>query len=157
VSDDTLTDTVTITAPITQKQKRLYRKLEKATEESAVEIYPQATVEALEAARPKMTAVKLERHYRPKSDVFEVIGYWQPEIRRKDTTGVERVIQREEFVSKVDYVEDSPTFGKIKMAPPPQAGVGSASLKIWAGSVVRLPNEEARTVTRAGIGTVEIE
>jgi len=157
VSIDTLTDTVTIASPTTPKQKRLYRRLEKATEESAVEIYPQATLEALEQARPKMTAVKLERHYRPASDVFEVVGFWQPEIRRKDTTGVERVIQAEEFVTAPDDVEDSPTFGKVKMAPPPMAGVGSASLKIWAGSVVRLPNDEARKVVRAGIGTVEIE
>lgn len=110
-----------------------------------------------EAARPKMVAVKLERHYRPVGVLddkgqptgipnHEVVGHWTPRIERKDPR-----------TNKMEVVQEE-AFHPGEPMPPPQAGVGSqASLKLWAGTVVRLPVDEAKRARAAGIGTIEVD
>lgn len=86
----------------------------------------------------KMIDMRLERHYRPGTDEFKVIGHTQPEIRKKDSTGREVVLQHEEWKA-----------GEAMPGAIPGAGYKD---KIWAGTVVSLPVEEAKAVQRARIG-----
>lgn len=114
-----------------------------APTETPTEIFPAATVAAIEATKPKLVAIKLERHYRPMGD-YEVVGHWRPAVEVKSPAG--------------KMVEISPeTFVEGEPMPPPVAGAGSESLKLWAGTVVRLPSEEAKRARRLEIGSVEID
>jgi hypothetical protein len=63
---------------------------------------------------------------------FEIIGHRVPAVVRKDASGREFVVQPAEFVAG-------------EGAPPPQAGVGTSG-KIWSGTVIRVPQDEARTM-----------
>jgi hypothetical protein len=108
------------------------------------EIYPAATIAAIEANKPKMVPVLLSRHYRPRGE-HEIAGHWTQQVEKKNVlTGKMEVVKPSEFIAN-------------EPAPPPMAGVGTSSPKLWAGTLVRLPAEEAKTVRREGIGTVEIE
>jgi hypothetical protein len=124
--------------PETAKQKRAYRRL--VGTETPTEIYPEATTKAIEAATP-MVAIELKKNYRPEG-AFEIAGYWQDEIKRKNPMGQEVIVQKREFIP-----------GEAK--PALVAGVGFAS-KIWAGTVVKLPRDEAKAVKQAGIGEYEL-
>lgn len=106
---------------------------------------PPAEMPQLYASVPaaKMAVVKLDRHYRP-SGAYEIVGYDKPAVEAKNPAGKTIVLEPAAFV------KDEP-------APAPMAGVGSASLKLWAGTHVRLPVEEAKAVRKAGIGTIEID
>jgi len=93
-----------------------------------------------------MVSVLLSRHYRPAEDpepVFEVLGYWKDEIKRKNPAGQEVIVQKREFI-------------KGESKPPAQAGTGSAT-KLLAGTLVRLRKDEAKYVRENGIGTIEID
>jgi hypothetical protein len=103
---------------------------------------------------PKMVTVKLERNYVPLGELdaegkptgvpnHVVTGYWQDEIKRKNPMGQEVIIQ------PLAFIENQPK-------PPPQPGVGQAD-KLWAGTVVKLPVEEAKTLRAKGNASVEID
>lgn len=109
------------------ERERLAEEQRLAAQEAAAE---QAAKEA-EAAKPKMVAMQLLRNYRPSGD-FEIVGHMVPAVTRKDASG------REYEVSKAAFVTG-------EMAPTPQAGVGTTG-KIWAGTVIRVPQDEARTM-----------
>lgn len=99
---------------------------------------------AVEALPQKMIPVLLERHYRPLTEQFEIVGHWKPAVQVKNAAG--------------KLVEIEPrTFVKGEKMPPPLAGVGAVSPKLWAGCVVKLPVEEAKRAKREGIGTIEID
>lgn len=83
------------------------------------------------APAPKMVAMQLLRNYRPAGE-FEIVGHVVPAVTRKDASG------REYEVSKAEFIAG-------EGAPPPQAGVGTSG-KIWAGTIIRVPQEEARTM-----------
>lgn len=93
-----------------------------------------ATVRDIE--RPTMIAMKLERHYVPRGE-FEIVGYHKPEVKKKTATGDWKVVEPEEFVEG-------------EACPPPNPGVGYPN-KIWASTVIRVPEEEAKTMHRLGI------
>lgn len=95
---------------------------------------------------PKMVSVLLSRHYRPAEDpepVFEILGYWKDEIKRKNPAGQEIVIQKREFI-------------KGESKPPALAGTGSPD-KLLAGTLVRMRRDEAKRCRDLGIGTIEID
>lgn len=94
---------------------------EEAEQKAAAEIEP----------KPKMVAMQLLRNYRPAGD-FEIVGHIVPAVIRKDGAG------REVEVQKATFVEG-------EGAPPPQAGVGTTG-KIWSGTIIRVPQDEARTM-----------
>ena len=91
---------------------------------------------------PKMIPMKLERNYRPGSENFTIVGHTKPEVRRKTAAGVEVVVEAEEFV-------------KGEAMPAKYPGVGFAN-KFWAGTVLKLPEDEAKAIRKNGIGSVEI-
>jgi hypothetical protein len=86
--------------------------------------------------------MELKRHYRP-HDAFEVVGYNQPEIKRKGPDGKERLIQEAAFIP-----------GEI--APSPMPGV-EVKGKIWATTVIKVPVEEARVMRQNGIADATVE
>jgi len=116
---------------------------------------------ALTETKPQMVTVRLARNHRPmerpnpeytpnqKGDgkylppVFEVVGYWKDEIKRKKQDGTEVVVQKREFV-------------KDEMAPSTVPGTGFAS-KLWANTVVRVLKDEAKYIRDNNIGTIEVD
>lgn len=87
------------------------------------------TTAAPVAEKSKLFPVVLSKNYRPVGE-YEIIGYLRPEIRQKDAAGVDRIIQTEQFIE-----------GEMK--PHVSPGVGFPD-KIWAGTHVRLPLDEAK-------------
>lgn len=90
----------------------------------------------------KMIAMRLDRHYCPSSS-FEVVGHTKPEVKRKNSAGIEVIVEREEWVPN-------------EPMPAAIAGTGFKD-KFWAGTVLRLPVDEAKTVEKARIGVRSIE
>ena len=121
------------------------------------EIFPAATVAALEANKPKMVRVKLLRNYRPQEaldptdpkkqrrldPVFEIVGHTKPAVYVRNKLG------KDEEISPAVFIEGEP-------APAPKAGVGYMD-KIWAGTIVRLSVDEAKYVRANGIGEIDID
>ena len=90
----------------------------------------------------KLISIKLERNYRP-AGYYEVAGWHKEEIKRKNAAGQMVVVERAEFIE-----------GERK--PPAVAGTGFAN-KHWAGQVLRVPETEARTIRKLGIGSIELD
>lgn len=93
--------------------------------------------------KPTMRAMELKRHYKPMSDDFEIVGYNQPEIKRKGPDGRPFIAQEAAFIPDV-------------MAPSPMPGVDVRG-KIWATTIIRVSVEEARRIRANGIGDAAIE
>lgn len=88
----------------------------------------ETTIEA-QPQKSKLFPVVLSKNYRPVGE-YEIIGYLRPEIKQKDAAGVMRIIQSEAFIE-----------GEMK--PHESPGVGFPE-KIWAGTHIRLPLDEAK-------------
>jgi hypothetical protein len=119
---------------------------------------------ALESAPRAMRAMKLLKNYAPVGDIVmgqngkpirdkrndvtsipnhEIVGWHRPEIKHKDSHGIETIVQTAEFI-------------RGEGAPPPFAGVGFAN-KIWAGTVIKVPVEEARNMQALKIAERDVE
>lgn len=83
------------------------------------------------ANESKLFPVVLNKNYAP-SGKFEIVGYLKEAVKRKDAAGNWKIIEKEEFVE-----------GQMK--PHPSPGVGYDG-KIWAGTHIRLPVDEAKAV-----------
>lgn len=79
----------------------------------------------------QMFPVVLTKNYAPKGD-YQIIGYLKPEVKRKTSAGNWIIEEKEEFIE-----------GEMK--PPPHPGVGYPG-KIWAGTHIRVPTDEAKTI-----------
>lgn len=89
---------------------------------------------ATETAAPqpsKLFPVLLVKNYKPIGD-YEIVGYLKEEVKQKDSAGNWRVVEKEEFIE-----------GEMK--PHQSPGVGFPN-KIWAGTHIRLPIDEAKTL-----------
>lgn len=75
--------------------------------------------------------VLLQRNYVPCGE-YEIVGYLKEAVKQKDAAGNWRVIEKEEFIS-----------GEMK--PHTSPGVGYPN-KIWAGTTIKLPIDEAKSV-----------
>ena len=84
-----------------------------------------------EVVTEKLFPVILSKNYCPRGN-YEIIGYLKEEVKQKDSAGVWRILEKEEFVS-----------GEMK--PHVSPGVGFPD-KIWAGTTIALPFEEAKAV-----------
>lgn len=109
-----------------------------------------AVTERVEAAKPKLVPVRLLRNYRPMSSVFEVVGYHKEPIIRKRSDGKMVTIEEGGFFKETD--DD----GAVLPAPPPMVGTGFAD-KLNAGTVVRLPRDEAKRARDEKIGEYELD
>jgi hypothetical protein len=103
---------------------------------------PNKKPEPVEIPQPEPVAVKMEtillkRHYCPVGKV-EIVGHHTKEIQRKNAAGEMYVAMPSVFVAG-------------QKAPPPFPGVGFDS-KIWADTVIRLEDAEARDIVKKGIG-----
>lgn len=83
------------------------------------------------AAAKQMFPVILTKNYVPRGD-YEIVGYLKEAVKRKNAAGQWVVYEKEEFVE-----------GQMK--PHPSPGVGFPN-KIWAGTQIRLPVEEAKSI-----------
>ena len=112
-----------------------------------ISIMPAATEAAIEANKPKMVPMLLERNYVPLTDNYEIVGYNREPKTVKSAAGVMVVIDPGGFIQDID--EDT---GKFMGMPPVLAGTGFAN-KLIAGTVVKLPVEEAKRVLAKKIGS----
>lgn len=90
----------------------------------------------------KMVSMELLRNYRP-AGVFEIVGYVRPAVVRKDGAGREYEAEAAQFIAG-------------EMAPPPQAGVGTQG-KIWAGTILRVPQDEGRIMRTNNIAERSVD
>lgn len=88
-------------------------------------------------AKQQMVSMKLERNYRPVNE-FGIVGHTRPEIRKKDAAGKEQVVQSQAWIAG-------------EAMPPAFPGSGYPT-KVWAGTVIDVPRDEAIAMQRAGIG-----
>lgn len=79
----------------------------------------------------QMFPVVLNKNYAPRGD-YKIVGYLKPQVTRKDSAGNIIVIEPEEFIK-----------GEMKPAPYPGVGLDG---KIWAGTHIRLPLDEAKNI-----------
>lgn len=77
----------------------------------------------------KLFPVVLKRHYVPKGR-HEIIGHVRPKVEVKNAAGQMVLVTPEEFIAGEGF-------------PPPNPGVGFDN-KIWAGTHIRLPLDEAK-------------
>lgn len=91
----------------------------------------------------KLKAMELKRNYRP-MEGCEIVGHTVPEVKRKNAAGVMEVVAAARFVAG-------------EMAPPPTPGVVPTSGKIWAGTIIRVPVNEAKTMKANGIAEASLE
>lgn len=84
----------------------------------------------------QMFPVILSKNYAPRGD-YEIIGHWKPEVKKKAADGGWIVIEPEKFV-------------KGQMKPHANPGVGFEG-KIWAGTHISLPLEEAKSLVASKI------
>lgn len=83
------------------------------------------------ATEQKLFPVVLTKNYAP-SGKFEIVGYLKEAVKRKDAAGNWKIVEKEEFIEG-------------EMRPHPSPGVGYPG-KIWAGTHIRLPVDEAKSV-----------
>lgn len=84
----------------------------------------------------KMFPVVLKKHYAPSGE-YKIIGHLQPKVEHKDAAGRMITIEPEKFIEG-------------EMQPPPYPGTGFPN-KIWAGTHISLPLEEAKMVVAKNI------
>lgn len=95
---------------------------------------------ASETTPQKLFPVVLNKNYVPKG-AYEIVGYLKDEVKRKNPAGQWVVVEKEEFIE-----------GEMKPHPSPGVGFGEyedangkkTNAKIWAGTTIRLPVEEAK-------------
>lgn len=89
----------------------------------------------------KLVKMQLVRNYVPRGP-FTVIGYDRPEIKAKDAAGREHIVQTAAFIDG-------------EMCPPLHPGVGFVG-KVWASTVIEVPEDEARDMRRLKIAEAVI-
>jgi len=94
-------------------------------------------IETVVSPKPvKLVAMKLLRHYRP-ADAYEVVGYLKKEVTKKFPDGQIKVVEPEVFIPN-------------EKAPPPFPGVLN-EYKVWAGTTIKVPEDEGKIMKRQGI------
>ena len=89
---------------------------------------------------PRLARVKLNRNYCP-INAFTIVGHTRPEIKKKNPAGREEIFQTEEWIPG-------------EMMPAAIAGTGFKN-KVWAGTVIELPETEAKSIVKQKIGSLE--
>lgn len=89
----------------------------------------------------KLIEMKLERNYAP-CGYYEIVGWHKPAVFKKFPDGQLREVEKAEFI------RDEPAPSKV-------AGLAFHN-KLWADTVARFPESEAKIMRRNGIGSVEL-
>ena len=92
---------------------------------------PMASETAAPVQPSKLFPVLLTRNYQP-AGTYEIVGYLKEAVKTKDAAGNWKVVEKEEFIE-----------GEMK--PHQYSGVGFPG-KIWAGTTIKLPVDEAKSV-----------
>jgi len=79
----------------------------------------------------KLFPVVLSKHYHPQGE-YKIIGYLKPRVERKDAAGKMITVEPEKFIEGEQH-------------PAPYPGTGFPD-KIWAGTHIGLPIDEAKAV-----------
>lgn len=82
-------------------------------------------------ASEKLFPVVLNKNYCP-SGKYEIVGWLRPKVEVKDSAGKMITTEPEKFIE-----------GEMRPAPYPGTGFPN---KIWAGTTIRLPVDEAKMV-----------
>jgi hypothetical protein len=90
----------------------------------------------------KMFPVLLTKNYVPK-DKYEIVGYLKEAVKAKDAAGNMKIIEPEEFIEGVMKPHTSPGVGFGEMIMKDGQKVNA---KIWAGTHIKIPLEEAKYV-----------
>jgi hypothetical protein len=77
----------------------------------------------------KLFPVVLNKNYAP-CGKYEIVGYLKPKVEKKDAAGKMITVEPEKFVEG-------------EMHPAPYPGTGFPN-KVWAGTTIKLPVEEAK-------------
>lgn len=86
----------------------------------------------------KLFPVILKKNYQPlETTKYEIVGYLKPKVERKDSAGKMLQVEPEKFIEG-------------EMHPPPLPGTGFPN-KIWAGTHVKLPVEDAKWLVSKGL------
>lgn len=84
----------------------------------------------------KLFPVVLTKHYAPLDTTpYEIVGHLRPKVERKNPAGQMVVVEPEKFIEG-------------EMMPAPLPGTGYPN-KIWAGTHIKLPVDEARRLVAA--------
>ncbi len=89
-----------------------------------------------EAAPTKTVKMELKRHYVP-HNLISIVGYERPARFTKNAAGEMKEVEAAAFIEG-------------EMFPPIFAGVGYDN-KIWAKTVIEVPEDEGKTMRRLGI------
>ncbi len=89
----------------------------------------------------KLFPVVLHKNYVPKG-AYEIVGYLKDEVKRKNPAGQWIVVEKEEFIEGVMKPHPSPGVGFGEMDG--KDGEPKVNAKIWAGTTIRLPIDEAK-------------
>ena len=90
----------------------------------------------------KLFPVILSKNYVPKGE-YEIVGYLKEAVKRKDAAGVWRTIEPEEFIEGVMKPHQSPGVG---FGPMEMKDGTMVNAKIWAGTHIKVPVDEAKYV-----------
>jgi hypothetical protein len=102
---------------------------------------PKMTAETAATPQPsKLFPVLLTKNYVPAGQ-YEIVGYLKEAVKAKDAAGNWRVIEREEFVEGVMKPHASPGVG---FGPMQMKDGTMVNAKIWAGTTIKIPMEEAK-------------
>jgi hypothetical protein len=92
--------------------------------------------------KAKLFPVTLTKNYVPRGE-YEVVGYLKEAVKRKDAAGNWRIVEKEEFIKGEMRPHNSPGvgFGAMEMKDGTMVNA-----KIWAGTQIRVPVDEAKYV-----------
>ena len=91
--------------------------------------------------KTKLFPVVLTKNHVPKGE-YEIVGYLKEAIKRKDAAGNWRVIEPEEFIEGEMKPHQSPGVGFGEYVD--KATGKKFNAKIWAGTTIKVPVEEAK-------------
>lgn len=103
---------------------------------------PDMASEIVEPVKAKLFPVILTKNYVP-IDQYEIVGYLKEAVKAKNAAGQIVIVEKEEFIE-----------GKMKPHASPGVGFGETidakgnktNAKIWAGTTIKLPLDEAKSV-----------
>jgi hypothetical protein len=104
---------------------------------------PAMASETTTATEPaKLFPVILLKNYVPKGE-YKIVGYLKEAVKQKDAAGNWRIIEPETFIEGEVKPHQSPGVGYGAMVMKDGSTVNA---KIWAGTQIRVPVEEAKYV-----------